>query len=87
MPVPRGLRRSCHEQPTTSFAPAGQGFMWKCNRDHGVLAWHQVHRNSWREDGPRRPPKDPPGNGLMWLFQDQRLRKGCERWVWKRSGL
>ncbi|CAK9110442.1 Calcium-dependent protein kinase 8 (OsCDPK8) (OsCPK8) [Durusdinium trenchii] len=70
LPVPRGLRRSCMEQPTESFAPAGQGFMWKCLRKDGLLAWHQVHRNTWHEDGPSKPPKDKPGTGLMWVYQD-----------------
>eukprot|EP00913_Durusdinium_trenchii_P022720 g21336.t1 len=70
LPVPRGLRRSCMEQPTESFAPAGQGFMWKCLRKDGLLAWHQVHRNTWHEDGPSKPSKDKPGTGLMWVYQD-----------------
>ena len=47
----------------------GRGFMWKCTQKHGLLAWHQVHRNNWHRDGPTRPPHEEAGNGLMWVYQ------------------
>lgn len=71
VPVPRGLRGLCADQPAKHFLPAGRGFMWKCTRKHGLLAWHQVHRNNWHRDGPTRPPHEEAGNGLMWVYQDQ----------------
>ena len=43
--------------------------MWKCTRKHGLLAWHQVHRNTWHRDGPAKPPQEEAGNGLMWVYQ------------------
>jgi len=70
VPVPRGLRGLCKNQPAKDFIPAGQGFMWKCTRKHGLLAWHQVHRNTWHRDGPAKPPQEEAGNGLMWVYQD-----------------
>ena len=55
--------------------------MWKCTRKHGLLAWHQVHRNTWHRDGPAKPPQEEAGNGLMWVYQ-----AGENEWKNRMSG-
>ncbi|CAE7262860.1 CPK19 [Symbiodinium sp. CCMP2592] len=70
VPVPRGFRASCEDKPPMAgFVSAGKGFMWKCAKEHEVSAWTQVHRDS-TGDRPDAPPHEPPGNGLMWIFQN-----------------
>eukprot|EP00439_Symbiodinium_sp_Y106_P080257 s1553_g19.t1 len=70
VPVPRGFRASCEDKPPMAgFVSAGKGFMWKCAKEHEVSAWTQVHRDSMG-DRPDAPPHEPPGNGLMWIFQN-----------------
>lgn len=43
--------------------------MWTCAKEHEISAWTQVHRDS-TGDRPDAPPREPPGNGLMWIFQN-----------------
>lgn len=70
VPVPRGFRASCEDKPPNAgFVSAGRGFMWTCAKEHEISAWTQVHRDS-TGDRPDAPPREPPGNGLMWIFQN-----------------
>ncbi|CAE7677135.1 CPK7 [Symbiodinium microadriaticum] len=70
VPVPRGFRASCEDKPPNAgFVSAGKGFMWTCAKEHEISAWTQVHRDS-TGDRPDAPPREPPGNGLMWIFQN-----------------
>ena len=63
-----------HPASTSSksgFLRSGLGFMWKCQQAEGVRIWRQVRRTTWREDGPHWPPREPPGDGLMWIYKDR----------------
>ncbi|CAJ1355339.1 unnamed protein product, partial [Effrenium voratum] len=71
LPVPRALHGDCQRSPPSAgFVPAGLGFMWKCQQAEGVRIWRQVRRTTWREDGPHWPPREPPGDGLMWIYKE-----------------